>query len=126
MKYLMDANICIRLLGSGSDELKHRVRQCGAGDLGISSIAFAEVALGSWNGKAPPREVLEQFCREVPVLAFGEAAAREYAQLPFSRGSYDRLIAAHAIALDLTLITDNVKHFASISTLRVENWAVAE
>ncbi len=125
MKYLIDANICIRLLGSGSEGLKERVRERDAGDIGISAIAFAEVALGSRNGKAPSLAVLDHFRSQIPVLPFDELAAKKYAELPFSRGSYDRLIAAHALALDLILVTDNERHFSTISNLRVENWVAA-
>jgi tRNA(fMet)-specific endonuclease VapC len=42
--------------------------------------------------------------------------------LPFRRASYDRLIAAHALSLDLTLITNNEGDFADVPGLRVENW----
>lgn len=122
MRYLLDANICIRLLDTGSPRLKERVLQCDEGDLGISAIAFAEVAHGSWNGKPPPMLVLDRFSRQVPVLPFDLLAAKYYADLPFVRGSFDRLIAAHALALKLALVTDNAKHFAGIPGLEVENW----
>ena len=56
------------------------------------------------------------------LLPFDEAAVRAYAALPFRRGSFDRLIAAHALALDLTLVTSNVRDFADIPGLLVENW----
>ena len=45
-------------------------------------------------------------------------------QLPFKRGSYDRLIAAHALSLGLTVVTGNTKHFADVPGLKVENWTV--
>lgn len=123
MKYLIDANICIRLLDTGSPDLKSRVRQCDEGDIAISAIAFAEVAHGSARGKPPPAKILSRFVDEVPVLPFDQAAASRYAELPFVRGSFDRLIAAHALALNATLITDNVKHFSGIAGLEMENWA---
>lgn len=122
MKYLIDANICIRLLDTGSPNLKLRVRECDEGDLAISAIAFAEVAHGSARGKPPPQKILSRFVDEVPVLSFDQAAANRYAELPFVRGSFDRLIAAHALSLDLILVTDNVKRFAGIPGLKVENW----
>jgi tRNA(fMet)-specific endonuclease VapC len=58
----------------------------------------------------------------VPVLPFDAAAAEVYARLPFRRGSFDRLIAAHALALDLVLVTDNVADYADVPGLKVENW----
>jgi tRNA(fMet)-specific endonuclease VapC len=60
------------------------------------------------------------------VHDFGRAAAESYARLagtmPCRRHSFDRLIAAHALALDMTLVTNNTRHFADIPGLRVENW----
>lgn len=124
MKYLLDANICILLLGADNPRLAARVLQCEEGDLAVSAIAFAEIAFGSWNGKLPPLPMLDRFSQEVVVMPFDLAAAKKYADLPFKRGSFDRLIAAHALALDLTLVTDNVRHFSDVPALRVENWTL--
>lgn len=122
MKYLLDANICILLLDGKTPRLNARVRDCDEGDLAISAIAFAEVAKGSKDGKPPPMEVLEGFAKEVPILAFEASAARAYATLAFRRASFDRLVAAHALALGVTLITSNEKHFADVPGLAIENW----
>lgn len=124
MRFLLDANICILLFGNASIGLAQRVRNCEEGELVTSSIAFAEIAWGSRNGKLPPLHVLDGFAREVSVLPFDQAAAIRYAKLPFKRGSLDRLIAAHALALDLILVTDNEGDFIDIPDLRVENWTL--
>ena len=123
MDYLLDANACILLL-AGHSHLVARAAQCGEGDLGISAIAFAEVALGSWNGKAPSLMALDALRSRIPVLPFDELAAKRYAMLPFKRGSYDRLIAAHALAMGMTLVTNNEADFADIPGLRIENWTL--
>lgn len=119
---MLDANIVIGLLGGGPEPLRERVERCARGDIAISAIAFAEVALGSWNGKRPSLIVLDQLPRLFEVVPFDHLAARLYAQLPFRRHSFDMLIAAHALALDLTLITNNERDFADIPDLRIENW----
>jgi len=90
-----------------------------------SSIAYAEVAYGSVRGRPPAFEELQAFIEEVPILDFDYKAACAYATLPFKRASYDRLIAAHALSHELTVITDNVQHFADVPGLKVENWTVA-
>ena len=95
------------------------------GSIVISTIAFAEVAMGSANGKPPPMALLDAFLSEVPLVPFDEAAARAYARLPFKRARLDRLIAAHALSLDLTVITADEGGFADIPGLRVENWTLA-
>lgn len=61
---------------------------------------------------------------EIPVLPFDEQAAHKYAIIPFKRASYDRLIAAHALALGVTLVTDNEADFADVPGLSVENWTI--
>jgi tRNA(fMet)-specific endonuclease VapC len=123
MKCLLDANSCIHLLTGAFPELTQRVAQSDAGSIGISSVAFAEVALGTHQGKPPVQPLLDAFAANIPVLPFDEAAARVYATLPFKRGNYDRLIAAHALQLGLTVITRNTKDFADVPGLKVENWA---
>ena len=122
MKYLLDANVIIHLLIDEFSSLTARVAQCDAGSLAVSAIAFGEVALGSERGKLPLIEVLDAMLEEVTLLPFDEAAARAYATLPFKRAGFDRLIAAHAISLGLTLVTSNTRDFADVPGLRVENW----
>jgi tRNA(fMet)-specific endonuclease VapC len=124
VKYLLDANIVILLLSGASPPVTNKVAACDAGVLAVSAIAFAEVAMGMNLGKPPPIAVLDAFLEEVALLPFDEAAARAYAKLPFKRGSFDRLIAAHALSLDLILVTNNEADFADIAGLRVENWTV--
>lgn len=121
MRYMLDANAFILLL-IGHPDVASRAAECGEGELVVSAIAFAEVAHGSEHGKAPPPKVLGKSITRIPVLPFDDAAARAYARLPFKRGSYDRLIAAHAVALGLTLVTANLGDFAKIPGLTFESW----
>jgi tRNA(fMet)-specific endonuclease VapC len=55
-------------------------------------------------------------------LPFDDAAARAYARMPFRRGRFDRLLAAHALSLDATVVTNNLSDFADIPGLKVEDW----
>ena len=87
-----------------------------------SAIVLAEVAYGTERGMPPASEQLRALVEEVPVLDFDYKAAVAYATLPFRRGGYDRLIAAHALSHDLVLVTHNEKHFADVPGLKVENW----
>jgi tRNA(fMet)-specific endonuclease VapC len=122
VRFLLDSNIVIAAsLGIG-DALRERMADCAEGDLVTSAIAYAEVVYGSVRGKPPPIERLKVFLEEVPVLAFDPAAAEAYAQLRFKRASFDRLIAAHAISLGLTLVTKNISDFADVPGLAVEDW----
>lgn len=122
MKYLLDSNIIIALTMNADAAVVRRAGQCFEGDIVTSAIAIAEVAHGAIRGKPPGWNQLQAFIDEVPVLSFDFAAARMYATLPFKRRSYDRLIAAQALAQNLILITDNEKDFADLPGLKVENW----
>lgn len=124
MRYLLDANIVIYVLTRQHPAIRERMRECAETDFVTSSIVYAEVAHGSVRGKPPPFSVLEQFVRKVPIVDFDYAAARAYATLPFKRSNFDRLIAAHALSLGLTVVTDNEAHFADVPGLMVENWTV--
>ncbi len=119
---MLDTNVLIAMLGGTPDVLLERVTAHDPSDIGISSIVFAEIALGSWNGKRPPLAVLDQLSRTFDIAPFDHLAARMYARLPFRRGSFDRLIAAHALAQGAILVTNNEADFADIPGLRVENW----
>lgn len=124
MKYLLDSNILIALGLDANDAVIARAAECDAGDLVTSAVAFAEVLHGSERGKPPPLDRLAIMVDEIPVMPFDENAARAYASISFKRASYDRLIAAHALALGLTVVTDNEADFADVPGLVVENWAV--
>jgi tRNA(fMet)-specific endonuclease VapC len=124
VKYLLDSNIIVYLTMNSNEQVVRRAAECDAGDLVTSAIAFAEVAYGSMNELPPAIDQLRAFVEEVPVLVFDFKAALAYATLPFKRGSFDRLIAAHALSHDLIVVTHNEKHFADVPGLQVENWTV--
>jgi tRNA(fMet)-specific endonuclease VapC len=124
MRFMFDSNIVIAVALASGDALRRRMAHHDADDFVISSVVYAEVAHGSVRGKPPSFVGLQALIEEVPVLPFDELAARAYATIPFRRASYDRLIAAHALSLGLTVVTDNEADFADVPGLRVENWAV--
>lgn len=119
---MLDANTLIELLGGKAEKIGARAMTCDEGDLAVSAIAFAEVALGSWQGKRPSQVVLDRLASRIAVLPFDHVAAKRYAQLPLKRGSYDRLIAAHALATNLILVTNNERDFSDVPELVIENW----
>ncbi|MBB4856857.1 tRNA(fMet)-specific endonuclease VapC [Novosphingobium chloroacetimidivorans] len=122
IRYLIDANSAVYAMDVGNDRLVGRMAECDAGELAISAISYAEVAYGTYGGKPPPDEVLEAFVQQIPLVPFDEAAAREYARLPFKRARFDRLLAAHALSIGATVVTNNEADFADVPGLAVENW----
>jgi tRNA(fMet)-specific endonuclease VapC len=125
MKYLLDSNIIIALVMNMNEGVVRRAADCFEGDMVTSAIAYAEVAHGAVRGKPPAFDRLQAFVEEVPVLSFDYKAARAYAELPFRRASYDRLIAAHALSHGLILVTHNEKHFDDVPGLTVEDWTLS-
>lgn len=124
-RYLIDSDLAIYSMGGERDSvLNRRLASCYPGDVAISAISFAEVALGTWNGKPPQQEVLDAFIRVIPIVDFDEAAARSYAALPFKRARFDRLLAAHALSIGVTVITNNEADFSDVPGLMVENWTL--
>lgn len=118
--YLIDANLCINLLEGRSEAAASRLMACDIGQIVTSAVVYAEVMIGAeQQGKVD--EALAFFA-QIPVLSFDEAAGRVYSRLPFKRGSYDRLIAAHALALGLTVVTSNLRDFKDVPGLKVEDW----
>ena len=121
-RFLLDTNICVYLAESLSGKLHDHVEQCEVGELVTSSIVFAEFARGIDWAQPQAEETVAQLFGAIAVLPFDTNAARAYASLPFERHSFDQLIAAHALALDLTLVTANGRDFRDIPTLRIEDW----
>jgi tRNA(fMet)-specific endonuclease VapC len=122
MRFMLDSNVVIALALATDTGLRQRASEHDEGDFVMSAVSYAEVVHGSVAGKPPPLAWLADLIEEVPVLPFDAAAAQAYATIPFRRASYDRLIAAHALSLGLTVVTSNVKHFTDVPGLAVENW----
>ena len=124
IRYLVDANTAVYAMDGGYPELRDRMIDCEPGEMAISVISFAEVAYGTYVGKPPSDELLEAFVAAVPLVPFDEAAAREYARLPFKRARFDRLLAAHALSIGAIVVTSNEADFADVPGLKVENWTL--
>lgn len=122
--YLLDANIAVYAMEGAFPALREKLESHEPGSVAISAISFAEVAYGTYVGKPPTPEVLEAFLMSIPLVSFDEAAAREYARLPFKRARFDRLLAAHALSIGATVVTNNEVDFADVPGLKVENWTV--
>ena len=129
-KYMLDTNICIYLMKHQPVEVKEHFDQCFVGEVVISAITLAELEYGvtcSGAAASANRAQLDSFIEEVPVAVFEAAAARAYgparlANRERSRDALDKLIAAHAMALGVTLVTNNEADYLTYPGLVVENW----
>lgn len=124
IRYLIDTDCAIYAMLGSHPALGQRLIECARDEVAISAVSFAEIVMGEGMGKPPDMPVIDAFVRVVPMLAFDESAARAYATLPFRRKSFDRLIAAHALSIGATVVTNNPDDFADVPGLKVENWTV--
>ena len=131
MKYMLDTNIIIYAKNNRPEEVLQRFRQYEPEDLCVSAITMAELEYGICNSSKPGqnRLALLTFLSGIEVMPFDAGAAREYGKIRFELkqngemiGGNDLLIAAHAKALKLVLITNNAKEFERIKGLKTKNW----
>lgn len=128
--YLLDTNVCIDFIDARNEAVRKRIVGQVAAGLSVSSITAAELLVGAKNSEDPKgdKEKTQRFLSIVRARDFDLDAANAYVEvvekLGVHRRSFDRLIAAHALALGLTLVTNNQKHFADVPGLKVENWTV--
>lgn len=115
--------MCIYHLQGHPPVLWDRVNQH-RGRVFTSSICYGEVMLGIMRTGRVQTSGTQALFSEVEVLPFDRAAADVYARLPFRRAGFDRLIAAHAVALGAVLVTNNPTDFLDIAELRTENWTL--
>lgn len=131
MKYLLDTDICIYIINEHPKRVLDRFRKYSVGDLGISSITASELAFGvAKSGSAKNRAALEGFMLPLEVAQYDLRAALIYGEIRaglersgMTIGPLDMLIAAHALSLGATLVTNNEKEFRRVAGLRCENWA---
>lgn len=114
----------------GQGRVNERLLEHSPLDLCISAITLAELRYGAdLVNSHRLHESIDRFINQFDVVAFNEGCSGYYGVIASElkkRGSpigdVDVLIAAHAVAIDATLVTNNVKHFSRIHGLRVENW----
>lgn len=123
-RFLIDTDCAIYAMLGTHPALRGRLATCEPGEIALSAINYAEIVRGQTLGHPPDMLVIEDFVSIVPILPFDEAAAREYAHLPFKRARFDRLLAAHALSIGATVITNNEADFADVPGLKIENWTI--
>lgn len=132
MRLLLDTNICIYLIKKKPRSVLQKFNACSAGEIGVSSITVAELQFGVRKSQYPSQNerALEQFLVPLVVVDFDYKAAIVYGKIrallesqgkPI--GPLDMLIAAHALSLNLTLVTHNTREFSRVPDLSVTDWA---
>lgn len=128
-RWMLDTNICIYLIKHQPEVVARRFAQCRQGDVVMSAITHAELAFGVAASSDPQQAqaALDDLIDDIPVLPFDAAAGQAYGPIRLAtreskKDHLDKLIAAHAVAAGVTLVTNNTRDFARYPGLRVENW----
>lgn len=132
-KYMLDTNICIYLMKQQPPEVAARFAQCYVGEVVISAITLAELEFGiacSCDSKPQNRQALDRLLEDIPVAAFDAKSAAAYGPIRLAtkdkkRDALDKLIAVHAVALGVVLVTNNEGDFVSYPELKTENWVAS-
>lgn len=127
---LLDTNICIYIINKKPAEVLERFNSFAIGDIGVSSIVAAELAFGiEKTGSLRNKQALEIFLAPLEIVPFDNDCIWAYGKLRAHLeklgqpiGALDTMIAAHALAMDVVLVTNNQKEFSRVPGLRLENW----
>ena len=130
-RFMLDTNICIYIINKRPPQVFEHFVGMRIGDVAISSITGAELSFGITNsGSQRNQEALAKFLAPLEIVSFDEAAMHEYGSLRCRPerlgtpiGALDLLIAAHALALGSTLVSNNLREFSRVPNLKLANWA---
>ena len=129
MSYLLDTNtvsFALRGIGGVAERLRTTPRE----GVAVSSITVVELRFGAaWKGSSRLERLIDAFLSGMSVLAFDELAAAQAGRLLAAKQRAGRsmefrdgLLAAHALVLKRTLVTNNLRHFTGIEGLKIEDW----
>lgn len=129
-RYRLDTNILIAM-SKERPGLSDRLARYTSQEIVLSAVVIAEIEYGIAKSKcqAHNRQVFDTLLEGFSLAAFDAAAARRYGTIRSQLlrqgqwiGPNDLMIAAHAMALDVVLVTDNVGEFSRVEGLSLENW----
>ena len=131
MKYMLDTNICIYTIKHKPPEVIKNFLRHNPDEMCISSITYAELMHGVEKSQAVERNrmAITLFLSAITILPFNQYAAEEYGKVHAELerngtpiGPMDMLIAGHARAEELVLVTNNTREFFRVENLEVEDW----
>lgn len=132
MRFLLDTDICIYVLRDRPQSVLKRLQRTSPDAAGISVVTYLELTYGAWKSAHVEKNLanLQRLREVVQVVPIGEDSAEAYGGIRSSLerkgtsiGALDLLIAAHALSLGVTLVTNNVREFSRVDGLKIENWA---
>ena len=130
LKYMIDTNIAIYTLKNRPAKVRAAFKKH-SGEMCLSSVSMGELICGAEKSARVEQNlsIIEGLGARLKVESFDMRAAMHFGQLRAELaksgkliGPYDMMIAGHARALGLILVTNNQREFDRVSGLRVENW----
>jgi tRNA(fMet)-specific endonuclease VapC len=131
LRYLLDTNICIYIAKKSPLAVLNKFQQLIVGEVGMSTITYGELIFGAQKSAHPKKtlKLLDELTSLIPALPIATEAGKHYGEIRqyLSKhgkmiGNNDLWIAAHALALNVTVVTNNTKEFKRIPHLKLENW----
>ena len=129
--YMLDTNTCSYIIRTRPPSVLEKFKTLPISDISISSITQAELLYGAerCSSKTVTYSIIESFTSRLIILNWDSEAAKSYGYLRAYMekngriiGNMDLMIAAHALSIGATIVTNNIRHFNMIDGLKVENW----
>ena len=130
-RYMLDTDICIYLAKNQHPQVTARFERLKPEQLVMSAITYGELQYGANKSSQRSRTLsqLAEITQYIPVESITLSAARAYGEIRATLerqgrmiGNNDLWIAAHAMAMNVTLATNNEREFLRVTGLSVENW----
>lgn len=131
MRFMLDTNICIHAIRHKPEGVFHELQKHDPSEICVSAVTYAELIYGVEKSMAVEKNrlALSLLMANIEIVDFDAEAAAYYGRIRFALekngtpiGPLDMMIAGHAQSLGCTLVTNNVKEFARVSGLEIENW----
>jgi tRNA(fMet)-specific endonuclease VapC len=131
MSYMLDTNICVAIIRRRAPHALQRLTEQIIGTVCVSSLTVAELEYSVAKSSQPAQNqrALEQFLLPLAIVPFDEQDAQEYGRVRAALeaqgqpiGAIDTLLAAQALRHALTLVTNNMREFARLPGLLLEDW----
>ncbi|MGV2123332.1 type II toxin-antitoxin system VapC family toxin [Agrobacterium vitis] len=129
-RYMLDTNIISDVVRNPMGRAADVMHGLNRDDICLSSIVLSEILFGiQRKGSERLTRLVEGVLERIAVIAYDDLAGRHYAEIrtPLEKqgtpiGATDLFIAAHALSLDMVLVTNNTREFARVPGLKLENW----
>lgn len=128
---MLDTNICIYIIKNKPQSVKQKFQEFSIGELSISTITVSELMYGAFKSQFIEKNLkaIENFLMPFEIVDYDYMASVEYGKIRADLerkgtviGNMDMQIAGHALALDLILVTNNIKEFKRVLGLKLDNW----